>query len=245
MRGVCSHMFEQTFVNGPQTKKPATVALSLLMQVAAVSILASLPLVYTQTLPIAQLRNLLVAPAPPQSPVAHQVVRTQARPAFHAFVVPQLIAPTRVPTGIHDIREGPAAPEFGPATSAQSASGPILDGLIASVGQALPPPQPLPKSKPSGPLRVGGNVAAANLIRTVQPVYPPLAKSARVQGSVEFTATISKDGNIENLMLVRGHPLLVNAAREAVLQWKYRPTLLNGQPVEVITDITVNFTLSQ
>jgi protein TonB len=94
-------------------------------------------------------------------------------------------------------------------------------------------------------VQIGGRVAEANLIRKVQPVYPPLAKSARVQGTVEFTATISKEGNIENLTLVRGHPLLVNAAREAVLQWKYRPTLLNGQPVEVITDIIVNFTLSQ
>lgn len=94
-------------------------------------------------------------------------------------------------------------------------------------------------------MRVGGKVAAANLIRSVQPVYPPLAKSARVQGSVEFTATISKEGTIENLTLVRGHPLLVNAARDAVLQWKYRPTLLNGQPVEVVTGITVNFMLSQ
>jgi protein TonB len=96
-----------------------------------------------------------------------------------------------------------------------------------------------------GPQRIGGNVMAANLIRKVEPVYPPLAKSARVQGTVEFTAVISKDGNIENLQLVRGHPLLVNAAKEAVLQWKYKPTLLNGQPVQVITDIIVNFTLSQ
>jgi protein TonB len=88
-------------------------------------------------------------------------------------------------------------------------------------------------------------VAEANLIRKVTPVYPALAKSARVQGTVEFTAVISKEGNIENLQLVRGHPLLVQAAKEAVLQWKYRPTLLNGQPVTVITDIIVNFTLSQ
>jgi protein TonB len=94
-------------------------------------------------------------------------------------------------------------------------------------------------------VRVGGQVAEANLIRRVQPVYPPLAKSARVSGTVEFTAVISKEGNIENLQLVRGHPLLVNAAREAVLQWNYKPTLLNGQPVEVVTSIIVNFTLSQ
>jgi protein TonB len=94
-------------------------------------------------------------------------------------------------------------------------------------------------------MRVGGQVMEANLIHKVTPTYPPLAKSARVQGQVEFTATISKEGTIENLTLVRGHPLLVNAAKEAVLQWRYRPTMLNGQPVEVVTDIIVNFTLSQ
>src|SRR5207237_8711763 len=118
-------------------------------------------------------------------------------------------------------------------------------GGVTGGGPGPPPPPPPPNKAPAGPQRIGGNVAKANLIRKVQPVYPPLAKSARVQGTVEFTATISKDGNIENLVLVRGHPLLVNAAKEAVLQWKYRPTLLNGQPVEVITDIIVNFKLSQ
>jgi protein TonB len=121
------------------------------------------------------------------------------------------------------------------------AAGGVIGGMIGGV----PPPPPPPKPKPTGPQRIGGNVMEANLVRKVQPVYPPLAKSARVQGTVEFTATISKDGNIENLTLVRGHPLLVNAAKEAVLQWKYRPTMLNGSPVEVITDIIVNFTLSQ
>ncbi len=107
-----------------------------------------------------------------------------------------------------------------------------------------PPPQPPKLKTPSRPIRVG-SISEANLIRKIQPVYPPLAKSARIQGTVEFTATISKEGAIENLQLVRGHPLLVNAAKEAVLQWRYRPTLLNGQPVEVITDIIVNFTLAQ
>ena len=88
-------------------------------------------------------------------------------------------------------------------------------------------------------------MAEANLIRKVMPVYPALAKSARIEGTVEFTAVISKEGTIEHLQLVRGHPLLVQAAKGAVLQWRYRPTLLNGQPVEVVTDIIVNFTLTQ
>ena len=87
-------------------------------------------------------------------------------------------------------------------------------------------------------------VAAANLIHKTVPVYPPLAKQARVQGTVKFSAIIGKDGHILNLQLVSGHPLLVPSATEAVKQWVYRPTLLNGEPVEVITQIDVNFTLS-
>jgi protein TonB len=94
-------------------------------------------------------------------------------------------------------------------------------------------------------VRVGGKVQEANLIHKVMPVYPPLAKSARVQETVEFTAIIGKDGAIRELKLVRGHPLLVNAAKQAVEQWRYKPTMLNGEPVDVITDIVVNFTLSQ
>jgi len=220
------------------------MALSLLMQVTALCVLASLPLIYTQTLPFAQLRNLVVAPAPPRAAVPHQAVRAQAKTASRVFVAPQLFAPARVPTGIHPVQDVPSAPEIGPVSSTGVSAGPSMLGVIGSVGEAPPPPAAT-KTEQKGPVRVGGNVAAANLIRRIQPVYPPLARTVGVQGSVEFTAKISKEGNIENLTLVRGHPLLVKAAQDAVLQWKYRPTLLNGQPVEVVTEITVNFMLSQ
>jgi protein TonB len=83
-----------------------------------------------------------------------------------------------------------------------------------------------------------------NLIYKVQPVYPPLARSARVQGSVVLRAVISRAGTIENLQVLSGHPLLVKAAREAVEQWRYRPYILNGEPVEVETQVTVNFLLA-
>ena len=86
---------------------------------------------------------------------------------------------------------------------------------------------------------------AAKLVRQPKPVYPPLAKQARIQGTVRFNAVIGKDGTIQNLTLVSGHPLLVPSATEAVSQWVYQPTLLNGEPVEVVTQIDVNFTLSQ
>jgi TonB family protein len=93
-------------------------------------------------------------------------------------------------------------------------------------------------------IRVGGNVQAANLIAKVTPVYPPLAKQARVQGAVRLNVIIDKEGSVKNLQLVSGHPILVPAAVEAVKQWKYKPTLLNGNPVEVITIVDINFTLS-
>jgi protein TonB len=76
-------------------------------------------------------------------------------------------------------------------------------------------------------------------------VYPPLAKQARIQGVVKLNAVISKEGNIEQLTVVSGHPLLIPSALEAVKKWRYKPTLLNGEPVEVITQIDVNFTLTQ
>ncbi len=102
-----------------------------------------------------------------------------------------------------------------------------------------------PTALPAGAVRIGGRVAEANLLNRVEPIYPPLAKAARVQGTVEFTATIGPDGRVQSVQLVRGHPLLVNAAKEALLQWTYRPTLLNGNPVMVVTEISVPFTLPQ
>ena len=92
-------------------------------------------------------------------------------------------------------------------------------------------------------VRVGGAVQSANLISQVAPIYPPLAKQARIQGEVVLEAVISREGDVSNLKVVSGHPLLVEAALTAARQWKYRPTLLNGQPVEVVSQVTVPFKL--
>jgi protein TonB len=112
---------------------------------------------------------------------------------------------------------------------------------------AVPPP---PKPKPEIPvvpkqIRVSTGVQAAKVIRQVKPAYPDLARKARVQGTVKLTAVIGRSGTVSNLQLISGHPLLVPAAVNAVSQWVYEPTLLSGEPVEVITQIDVNFTLSQ
>jgi protein TonB len=92
---------------------------------------------------------------------------------------------------------------------------------------------------------VSGNVQQVKLLRQIEPVYPPLAKAARIQGTVRFTVIVGKDGAVQRLQLISGHPLLVPAAQEAVKQWVYQPTLLNGEPVEVLTQIDVSFTLTQ
>ena len=101
------------------------------------------------------------------------------------------------------------------------------------------------KAQPPTRIRVGGNVQQANLIRKVDPVYPPAAKEAGIQGPVTFTAIIDEAGHVKTLTLVSGHPMLVDAARDAVQFWEYKPTLLNGQPVEVVTLIQVNFSLQR
>ena len=86
---------------------------------------------------------------------------------------------------------------------------------------------------------------AAKIVRKVIPAYPPLARQARVSGTVQLLGVIGKDGTVQQLQVISGHPLLVSAAVEAVKQWLYRPTLLNGEPVEVVAPIDVNFTLAQ
>ncbi len=98
---------------------------------------------------------------------------------------------------------------------------------------------------PPGAIRVGGNVQQSKLTSQVRPAYPPMAKEARIQGVVHLFAVIGKDGGVKSLTVISGHPLLVQAAMEAVRQWTYETTLLNGAPVEVATQIDVNFTLSQ
>jgi protein TonB len=116
--------------------------------------------------------------------------------------------------------------------------GGVIGGIISST------PVAVPKVATPQRVRVSQGVTQGLLIRKVQPNYPPLARQARIQGSVLLQAEISKDGTIQNLRLISGHPMLAPAAIEAVKQWKYKPYILNGEPVEVETQITVNFTLS-
>lgn len=123
-----------------------------------------------------------------------------------------------------------------------------LGGLLPSGIVVQPPPAPIVKAsppQPTTPVQVGGDVQAGKLLFGPKPAYPPLARTTRTQGTVRIQAVIGRDGAIRNLQLISGPPLLVTVAMEAVKQWRYKPTLLNGEPVEVITVIDVNFTLNQ
>ncbi len=251
-------MFEQTFVEGTaKTRKPWTVLLSFLIQTVLIGLLILIPLIYTDSLPKAQLTSFLVAPPPPPPPPPPpaatpppKVVKVIPR----QFDAGRLMAPKKIPKDIAMIKEEDMPPPSAGVVGGVAggvpggAGGGVIGGIIGAVPSAAPPPPP-PKAveKPVTPqrIRVGGNVSAANLIKKITPVYPPLAKQARIQGTVRFTAIIGKDGTIQNLQMISGHPLLIAAAQDAVRQWVYKPTLLNGEPVEVVTQIDVNFTLSQ
>jgi protein TonB len=251
-------MFEQTFVTTGKTNKGWTVLVSLGVQCLLLVVAVILPMVYFDVLPAAQLSSFLVAPPPPPPPppppAAAQVVKT-VRVIPRQFDAGRLTAPKVVPKDIAVIREDelpPASAGAGvvggvPGGVAGGAVGGVLGGIIGSVPTAAPPPPPKPVEKPVTPqrIRVGGNVQAANLINQVRPIYPPLAKQARISGVVELSAVIGKDGRVQDLKVIKGHPLLVQSALDAVKNWVYRPTLLNGEPVEVSTTIDVNFTLSQ
>jgi protein TonB len=119
--------------------------------------------------------------------------------------------------------------------------GGIPGGVVGGIAGGIPEPPPPPP--PSAPVRVGGNIKTPNKVKHVNPVYPPIAQSARVQGVVIVEATIGADGSVQNARVLRSIPLLDASALDAVKQWQFTPTLLNGVPVPVIMTVTVQFTL--
>lgn len=157
----------------------------------------------------------------------------------------QIMAPRRIPNSIPMVNDADTqAPSIG--------SGPSSIGLPtgSDTGFHLPIPgaRPMPVTPvvppPSKPVFRTSSMLQGSLVRMVKPIYPPLARSARIEGSVVLEALISKTGTIQNLHATSGHPMLIPAAIDAVRQWQYRPYILNGELIEVETQITVNFTLS-
>ncbi len=249
-------MFEQSLLDlqGTKTKTKYTVLISFVLECFGITILILIPLIYTNTLPATQLMSYLVAPPPPPPPPPPPAVVKIQKVVPREFDAGKLLQPKAIPKNVAIIREDdtPPAAISGvvggvPGGVPGGSVGGVIGGIISAAPVAPPPPPKVEAPKPAAPqrIRVGGNVQKAMQLFTPSPVYPPLAKQARIQGVVKLNAVISKEGNIEQLTVVSGHPLLIPAALEAVKKWRYKPTLLNGEPVEVITQIDVNFTLTQ
>jgi protein TonB len=238
-------MFDQLVesTNKKTTHKVWTVWLSALIQALILGVLILIPLIYTSALPSAMMTTFLVAPPPPPPPPPPAaVVHVKPQPKF--IQQGKLVAPTVIPKKIQMIKEE-AQPDVGmtggvPGGVPGGSAGGVLGGIIGGAPGGLPPPP-----KPVERLRIGGNVMAANIIRKVDPVYPQIAKTAHISGTVVLHAIIAKDGTIQELQFVSGPPLLMRAAMDAVKQWRYKPTLLNTQPVQVDTTITVIFNLGE
>jgi periplasmic protein TonB len=239
---------------GAQSKRKAlATTTSFIVNVLAVLVMLAVPLMFTEDLPKAQLLTLLVAPPPPPPPpppAAEAVQKIVRQIQTDMLNTGQLRTPSRIPQKVQMIREEEAPP---PMVATSGVVGGVpggipggqLSGVIGGIVNATSN-LAVPKFAPVVPqrVRISQGVTKGLLIRRVEPSYPPLARSARVQGEVVLSAIISTNGDIENLQLVSGHPMLVPAALSAVKQWRYKPYLLNGQPTEVETTITVIFTLS-
>jgi protein TonB len=231
-----------------RTNKSWTVLLSAIIQGGILFVLILIPLIYTEALPKQLLTTFLVAPAPPPPPPPPAAaVQRIVKPIARIIQAGKMMAPTVIPKKVAMIKEEELPPDVGavgvvggvPGGIAGGQAGGVLGGIIGGTGSNLPPP-PKPTQQR---IRVGGNVQSAKMIRQVQPIYPQIAKTAHVSGTVLLHAIISKDGSVQELQYVSGPPLLMKAAMDAVREWRYQPTLLNGEPVEVETTISVIFSL--
>jgi len=206
-----------------------------------------MPLIFTEALPKQQLMTFLVAPPPPPPPPPPAAAPVKIVHQIQTDIVNgALRTPTKIPQKIQMIKEDEAPPAMASAGVVGGVPGGIPGGQMGGVigGIISSTPVAVPKVATPQRVRVSAGVTSGLLIRKVNPIYPPLARQARISGTVVLRAVISKDGSIENLTLVSGHPMLAPAAIDAVKQWKYKPYLLNGEPVEVDTEVQVNFTLA-
>jgi protein TonB len=245
-------MFEDSLIESGgrlRSKRGATTFLSFVLQAILLGILILIPLIYTEALPKQQLMTFLVAPPPPPPPPpppAAAPVKV-VRQVVSELTNGQLRTPTKIPEKVQMIKEEEAPPPVSsiggvvggvPGGVPGGSMGGVIGGIIGST------PVAVPKVAAPQKIRVSQGVAQGLLIHQVKPAYPPLARQARIQGAVILQAVIAKDGTIQGLRVVSGHPMLAPAAVDAVKQWRYKPYFLNGEPVEVETQITVNFTLA-
>jgi protein TonB len=233
-------------------RNPLDWAVSLVVHVTLIAALLSVPLFFTESLDLkAYGITMLVAvpPPPPPPPPAGSLAKQVARPRLMDMTRHGLIAPTFIPRQIAMIKEEPLPADAYegvvggiPGGIPGGSIGGVLGGVLGSAGSSLsaPPPKPVTAKKI---LRVGGNVKPPRLITNPLPEYPPLARTAKIQGTVTIDAVIDEHGNVVEARVVSGPGLLIPAALKAITSWKYEPTYLDGEPIEVRMHVDVNFFL--
>jgi len=251
-------MFQQLIASDPsnESRNPLTLVFSATIHGLLILLLIVVPLVHPETL--ANLQTLIAPPSPLSAPrrAVVQLASNAGKPRPVAVWPNTLFTPDFIPTKIDlTAMRDPEPPTGEPSgiswlgfpMGGDSGSDRFLEGLPNGSSRAVSPPEaPVSEQKRETSInrvRQGGDVQHANLVHQVKPSYPQLARTARVQGSVILEAIIDREGWVKDLRVLSGHPLLVRAACEAVQRWRYRPTLLNGEPVEVLTQVTVNFNL--
>lgn len=249
-------MFQDSFLDGrAESRRPWTVAVSLLAQSLAVALAMLFSLLTAGDLPAGQwMAHLLAPPPPPPAAPRPEPARLAPKPAAATRFESELLMPPAIPEKVAVVVDAPSetrgiqtAPGVvGVAGPAGGVSNSVLSQLTAGLVAPPPPSEPKPEpKKPQEPVRVSSELQEARLIHKVAPVYPELAIRMRVSGVVRLEAIVAEDGTIRQLQVLSGHPLLAPSAREAVSRWRYRPTILGGVPVPVVTRIDVNFTLGR
>ncbi len=246
-------LFSETLLDASSSRHPSH-GLKLLFSVGLhILVLLALllpPLYFTDTLNLKQFtQTLLVAPPPPPPPppAAQAIVRRAAAPRRVLFSGGKLIAPTVVPSKVVILKEEPLPPEMGIGIAGGVPGGQmggVIGGVISDVSRTSLP-APIPKTQPRAPIRVGGRIRAPRVLSKPSPAYPPLARQTRVEGIVTIDAVIDTEGNVVEMSVVSGHPLLISAALDAVKKWKYEPTYLNDQAIAVQLIVTVTFQLER
>jgi len=245
-------MMENNHIQSGSRTRDLLVAVTVHALLIGAPILAGL--FFTDTLNLRQFEStFLVAPPPPPPPPPAAAAVVKATPVHRVFENSgKLIAPTVVPKSIADIKEAPMDPDFAggvaggvPGGVAGGSMGGVIGGVIGGMSSSISAPLAPKDNRPKAPIRVGGNIRAPKAIIRTSPEYPAIAKQAHVSGVVTIDAVLDEQGNVQEMRIVSGPPLLYQAALDALRKWKYEPTYLNDQPVPVQLMVTITFQLSQ
>jgi protein TonB len=244
----CNHM--------KSSSRPLDFFLALLLNTTILVGPVFAGLYFTDTIDLKKFETtfLITPPPPPPPPPAPAAVVTKAAPVHRVFEhAGKLIAPIAVPQHIADIKEAPipevdlggGVPGGVPGGVAGGSMGGVIGGVIGGVTTAVPAPIVPEQAKPRAPMRVVGNIRPPKLMVHVEPQYPALARQAHIQGVVTIDAILDENGNVIEMKVVSGPPLLYQAALEALGKWKYEPVYLNDRPIAVELLVNVTFELKQ